>query len=215
MTSPRGIPLFPMSFILRDPFFDGFEDLMTNHWPIPLSRSRAKPVEDEKETSMTKAKRLRRDEITPYSGFGRMDLRENDKDYELSVDIPGMDKNDIKISTENNILRIEGERKEEKSSEKDKVHFMERHYGCFRREISLPSNVKADDIVAMYNNGVLKLHIPKAEAHSTKKSITVAYGCLLHTSSLQCFLSEDLKKTTIQMIHPISLNALPCYKTTK
>lgn len=163
-----------MSFILRDPFFDGFEDLMANRWPIPLSHSRPMPVEDEKETSMTTAKRLRRDVITPYSGFGRMDMRESEKGYELSVDIPGMEKENIKISTENNILVIEGERKEEKTSEKDKVHFMERHYGSFRREISLPSNVKTDDIAAMYNNGVLKLHIPKAEQHSSRKSITVA-----------------------------------------
>lgn len=103
-----------------------------------------------------------------------MDMRESEKGYELSVDIPGMEKENIKISTENNILVIEGERKEEKTSEQDKVHFMERHYGSFRREISLPSNVKTDDIVAMYNNGVLKLHIPKAEQHSSKKSITVA-----------------------------------------
>ena len=86
-----------MSFILRDPFFDGFEDLMANHWPMPLSHSRPMPVEDEKETSMTTGKRLRRDVITPYSGFGRMDMRESEKGYELSVDIPGMEKENIKI----------------------------------------------------------------------------------------------------------------------
>ena len=162
---------------------------MTNHWPIPLSHSRPMSVEDEKETSIMPVKRLRRDVITPYSGFGRMDMRENEKDYELSVDIPGMEKGDIKISTENNILVIEGERKEEKTSEKDKVHFMERHYGSFRREISLPSNVKTDDIAAVYNNGVLKLHIPKVEQHSSKKSITVAYFCLLQTNGFD-FLVE-------------------------
>ena len=93
-----------MSFILRDPFFDGLEDLMT--WPMRRANPHASVLEDDPSRESALAKRMRRDMITPFSGFGRMDMKETDKDYRLCVDIPGMDKSDIHISTQNNVLVI-------------------------------------------------------------------------------------------------------------
>lgn len=163
-----------MSFVLRDPFFDGFEDIMSTHWPFSSTRPYPFAVEDNPNNEL-QAKRLRRDVITPFSGFGRMDMQEKEKEYELSVDIPGMNKNEIKITTENNMLVIEGERKQESQHEdkEKKYHFMERHYGSFRRELSVPANAKADAICATYENGVLKVVIPKIEKPVNKKQIEI------------------------------------------
>ena len=86
-----------------------------------------------------------------------------------------MKKEEIKISTENNMLVIEGERKKElcKDDEQNKYHFMERHYGSFRREVTIPVNANAESICATYENGVLKVCIPKVEQPIHKKQITV------------------------------------------
>ena len=176
-----------MSFILRDPFFDGFEDMMSSNWPFTNQRSFPFAVEDDNHDNHDNldnhgnnhvAKRIRRDVITPFSGFGRMDMKEMEKQYELSVDIPGMRKEDIKITKENNMLVIEGERRQEskqtkKTDDNNKYHFMERHYGKFRRELSIPANASADLINATYENGVLKVSIPKAQNPINKKVIAI------------------------------------------
>ena len=109
----------------------------------------------------------------PLLLFGRMDMKENEKEYEMSVDLPGMDKSEIKMHVEDNGLVIEGERKEEKKEDKDKCHFCERHFGSFHREVSLPKNANVDGISAMYENGVLKVVIPKKEEGASKKQICV------------------------------------------
>ena len=164
-----------MSLILHDPFFDGFEDIVSSQWPFSLTRSYPFSHDNSKEQDAPLAKKVRRDVITPFSGFGRMDMQEKEKDYELCVDIPGMKKEEIKISTENNMLVIEGERKKElcKDDEQNKYHFMERHYGSFHREVTIPVNANAESICATYENGVLKVCIPKVEQPIHKKQITV------------------------------------------
>ena len=149
-----------MSIIFRDPFFDGFDDLLVSAFP----NQRDNWFDDG----------VRRDMITPFSGFGRMDMKETDKEYELKVDLPGMEKSEIKMTVENNGLVIEGERKSEKKEEKDKYHFTERHYGSFHREVSLPKNANVEAINAVYENGVLNVVIPKKEeATEQKKQICV------------------------------------------
>ena len=151
-----------MSIIFRDPFFDGFDDLLVSTYP------RQNDLDSWFDDG------IRRDVITPFSGFGRMDMKENEKEYEMSVDLPGMDKSEIKMHVENNGLVIEGERKSEKKEEKDKCHFCERHFGSFHREVSLPKNANVDGINAMYDNGVLKVVIPKKEENETgRKQICV------------------------------------------
>ena len=149
-----------MSIIFRDPFFDNFDDLLVSAFP----NQRDNWFDDG----------VRRDMITPFSGFGRMDMKENEKEYELKVDLPGMDKSEIKMTVENNGLVIEGERKSEKKNKKDKCHFTERHYGSFHREVSLPKNANVEAINAVYENGVLNVVIPKKEEEKEgKKQICV------------------------------------------
>ena len=151
-----------MSIIFRDPFFDGFDDLLVSTYPR------------QHDLDAWFGDGIRRDVITPFSGFGRMDMKENEKEYEMSVDLPGMDKSEIKMHVEDNGLVIEGERKSEKKEDKDKYHFCERHFGSFHREVSLPENANVDAINAMYDNGVLKVVIPKKEENKAgRKQICV------------------------------------------
>ena len=151
-----------MSIIFRDPFFDNFDDILVSTFP------------KQHDLDSWFNDGIRRDVITPFSGFGRMDMKENEKEYEMSVDLPGMDKSEIKMHVEDNGLVIEGERKSEKKEDKDKYHFCERHFGSFHREVSLPENANVDAINAMYDNGVLKVVIPKKEENKAgRKQICV------------------------------------------
>ena len=155
-----------MSFVFRDPFFDAFDDFVNYSVPSYVA------IGDDKDNKKDAVQKVRRDVITPFSGFGRMDLHENDKSYEMKVDIPGMKKEDIKLTTEENKLVIEGERKDEKKD--DKCHFVERHFGSFHREVCLPVNAEMDKISASYENGVLSVSVPKKEeVKPAKKQITV------------------------------------------
>ena len=155
-----------MSFVFRDPFFDAFDDFVNYSVPSYVA------IGDDKDNKKDAVQKVRRDVITPFSGFGRMDLHENDKSYEMKVDIPGMKKEDIKLTTEENKLVIEGERQDEKKD--DKCHFVERHFGSFHREVCLPVNAEMDKISASYENGVLSVSVPKKEeVKPAKKQITV------------------------------------------
>ena len=105
--------------------------------------------------------------------FGRMNLKENDNGYEMSLDLPGMKKEDLKLSFENDNLVIEGERKEEKEEKNEKVHLRECHFGSFYRSIPLPKNVDTEKVSASYVDGVLKILLEKKENESDKKYICV------------------------------------------
>jgi HSP20 family protein len=100
------------------------------------------------------------------------DVCESEKTYHLTFDLPGLSKEDIKIEFEDGLLSIWGERKNEFDETKDGVHRQERYYGSFRRSFSLPTTVKADKITAKYENGVLKVDVPKIE-ETQKKTISI------------------------------------------
>ena len=160
-----------MSYLFRDPFFDALEDAFMSY----DRPSRYGIKNGEEETALSNG--VNRHEISPLSGFGRMDMHEDKNEYVVKVDVPGVNKEDIKLSIEDGILVIEGERKEEKSVEnKEKeVRFNERHFGSFCRELNIPNNVIEDKINAGYENGVLKIILPKnkEEEKSNKKMISV------------------------------------------
>jgi HSP20 family protein len=88
----------------------------------------------------------------------RMDISEEENQYMISMDIPGLTKADISIKVENGTLKVEGERKDER---KGKHHHAERAYGKFIRSFSLPDDVDSAKIEAKVDNGVLELKMPK------------------------------------------------------
>lgn len=95
-------------------------------------------------------------------GFNpNIDLVENDKEYIISMDIPGLKKEDIKIDLSDSMLTISGERKNESSTNQNKVKLIEKSYGYFKRSFYLPKDIELDSIDARYENGVLNLKILK------------------------------------------------------
>ena len=80
----------------------------------------------------------------------------------MEVDLPGIKKEEVKIEVEENILRIQGERKEKRKSENAKQHYSEVFYGTFTREFMLPTSVEKETIKARYEDGVLFITIPKS-----------------------------------------------------
>ena len=97
------------------------------------------------------------------------DLQETKDDVVVSVELPGMKKDEIKVTVQDNILTIRGEKKQEKEEKDTNYHRIERSYGFFTRSFSLPTTVKADQIKAAYDNGVLRVELPKAEEVKPKE----------------------------------------------
>lgn len=89
-------------------------------------------------------------------------LTEDKDNYYVEVDLPGIKKEETKIEVEENILRIHGERKEQRKQENTKQHYSEVFYGSFTREFVLPTAVEKDKIKARYENGVLIINVPKS-----------------------------------------------------
>ncbi len=98
-----------------------------------------------------------------------MNIEELKDAYKISLEIPGMEKDDIDIQLKDNVLTISGEKKEESKSEEGTFYRRERRFGKFVRSVSLPNDVNAEKIEAEYKNGVLTLTLPKTEEAKPKK----------------------------------------------
>ena len=93
----------------------------------------------------------------------RTDIKETEKEIKILSEMPGMDPKDIDVSVLNGILTITGEKKVEKEEKGADYHHVERSYGCFTRNITLPDTVDTDKVESVYKNGVLTVTVPKNE----------------------------------------------------
>ena len=104
------------------------------------------------------------------------DVMETDKEIRLTVEMPGMRPDEIRIEAENNVLTISGEKREERSEGEDgSYQLTERRFGRFSRSFVLPRDVESDRIDARYENGVLTITIPKSEK-AQRRRIDVRQG---------------------------------------
>jgi len=101
-----------------------------------------------------------------------VDVFDTEEAVVLKAELAGMDPNDIDISVEDNVLTIKGERKFEEKVDEQRYYRVERRFGSFQRSLALPQGVRADDISASYDDGILEVRVPKAEEEKPKK-ITV------------------------------------------
>jgi HSP20 family protein len=85
------------------------------------------------------------------------------RDIVVKAELPEMKREDIKVSFENNVLTIEGERKFEKDARGEQYHRIERGYGAFRRSFTLPATVDVTKVAAAYTDGVLTVTLPRRE----------------------------------------------------
>lgn len=92
-----------------------------------------------------------------------MDVQENDDIFLVEAELPGINPDDIDITLHENTLTISGETEREETKEGERRVISERNYGKFRRSVTLPTPVKADDVEANYEDGVLRLTLPKEE----------------------------------------------------
>lgn len=92
-----------------------------------------------------------------------VDVLEEKDAVRIAADLPGVKADDVKISLENNILTIRGEKKQAAEERTERVHRYERCYGVFERSFTVPTTVDADGIKAAYEDGVLTVTLPKAE----------------------------------------------------
>ncbi|MBS3750402.1 MAG: Hsp20/alpha crystallin family protein [Anaerolineales bacterium] len=109
-------------------------------------------------------------EMSPFRGesslagdfIPQMDVTETEKEIKISVELPGMDAEDIDISMTGNRLSLKGEKREEKEEKGERFYRSERSYGSFQRSIPLPEEVQEEEIEATYINGVLNVNLPKS-----------------------------------------------------
>lgn len=99
----------------------------------------------------------------------KVDVFENADSFVLEAELPGMSREEFDLSFENNVLTLKGERKFEKKEEGNNYHRVERSYGSFLRSFTLPTTVTPDGAKAEFNNGVLRVSLPKREETKARK----------------------------------------------
>jgi len=98
-----------------------------------------------------------------------LDISERKDAYLVTVELPGVEFDDLQITLEDGLLTIQGERHFAHDSSEQQFHRIERRYGAFRRSITLPAHVMADGIEATADNGVLQIVVPKVEEAKPKR----------------------------------------------
>jgi HSP20 family protein len=97
-----------------------------------------------------------------------VNISETEKAYAIKADLPEVRKEDVKLTVENGVLTIEGERRQQKKEENEKFHRVESVYGRFVRRFTLPDDAQEDKVEANFKDGALQVVIPKAAAKSPK-----------------------------------------------
>lgn len=113
--------------------------------------------------------------LTPFVGdfVPQVDMVENDREFKVSVELPGLEEKDVNVTLAHNLLTISGEKKEEKEDKGKNYYRMERSYGSFRRSIPLPDEVEADKAEATFKKGVLTVNLPKTAEAQNRKRISI------------------------------------------
>ena len=97
-----------------------------------------------------------------------VDISEDDQGYLLKADLPEMKKDDVRVTVEDGILNVSGERKCQKEDQKKKFHRIERSFGTFRRSFTLPEDADSTKVTAEFRDGVLKVHLPTTTTPKSK-----------------------------------------------
>jgi HSP20 family protein len=117
----------------------------------------------------------REESITTAAFIPPVDIYEDEQSIVLKMEVPGVEEKDIDIRLENNVLMVRGERKFEQEEKEENFHRVERRYGSFTRQFTLPNTVDTDNVQADLHNGVLRLRLAK-RAEAKPKQIKVGVG---------------------------------------
>ena len=106
-----------------------------------------------------------------------IDVKDTDKELNVSVELPGLDEKDIEVLLSQDALTIRGEKREDTEKDKGGYHYAERRYGAFERTIPLPVSIDAEKAKAAFRKGVLQVSLPKTpDAQAQRKTIPVQGG---------------------------------------
>jgi len=143
-----------MSLVRWDPFSD-FDSLFNRMMPRTFASWPRIALGDDGEAKF---------EWSPSA-----DISETDKEYLVRAELPAVKKEDVKVTVDSGMLKIEGERRQKKDEKNEKYHRVESYYGNFTRQFSLPENVDANAIRCDSQDGVLTVHIPKKTIEKPKQ----------------------------------------------
>ncbi len=104
-----------------------------------------------------------KEQLTVADWIPIVDISETDAEYLIKAELPEVKKEDVKVTVENGVLTLQGERRQEKEEKGKKYHRVERSYGSFVRSFTLPESIDESGVKAEYKDGVLNLHLPKSE----------------------------------------------------
>lgn len=106
--------------------------------------------------------------LTAIDWVPDVDIIEGEKEYLIKAELPEIKKEDVKVSVEEGVLTIQGERKQEKEEKGKRFHRVERSYGCFERSFTLPGDADEKKLSAEFKDGVLSVHVAKSEKATAK-----------------------------------------------
>jgi HSP20 family protein len=113
-----------------------------------------------------------REAMTVADWAPTVDISEDDKEYLIKAEVPEVDKKDVKVTVQDGVLTVQGERKKETEQKDKRFHRIERSYGTFVRSFTLPENAAEANIQAEFKDGMLLIHLPKA-AKAKPKAVEV------------------------------------------
>ena len=104
-----------------------------------------------------------KENLTVADWMPTVDISESESEYLIKAELPEVRKEDVKVTVENGVLTLQGERRQEKEEKGKRFHRVERSYGSFVRSFTLPESVDEGGVKAEYKDGILALHLPKSE----------------------------------------------------
>ena len=104
-----------------------------------------------------------KENLTVADWMPTVDISETEGEYLIKAELPEVRKEDVKVTVENGVLTLQGERRQEKEEKGKRFHRVECSYGSFVRSFTLPESVDESSVKAEYKDGVLNLHLPKSE----------------------------------------------------
>jgi HSP20 family protein len=150
----------------------------------PVSRTRWNPFKDRDELESRLATLLATREPTGHEGKEALtvaqwsplvDITEDEKEYLIQAELPGMKKEDVRLAVENGVLAISGERKFEKEEKGRKYHRIERAYENFVRRFSVSEDADGSRVTANFKDGMLQVHLPKS-VKAKQKTVEIKIG---------------------------------------
>jgi HSP20 family protein len=150
----------------------------------PVSSTRWNPFRDRDDLESRVATLLAAREATANGGKEALtvtqwsplvDITEDEKEYLIKAELPDMKKEDVRLTVENDVLSISGERKFEKEEKGRKYHRIERAYGSFVRSFSLSEDADGSNVTANFKDGVLQVHLPKS-VKAKQKAVEIKIG---------------------------------------